>query len=345
MRPRNTKGKIEFVMDHVFWEVIVWIWYKNILFRCVGYRSSQESKWILIGFLLLVSIPGILLQFRRRRNDTSIFMNICTGFGLYAVLTYYEVNPSLVRWILIAAAVFAALYSIVVLCRRIGDKSRVMRILGNRLKRAGRGIRVILSIGLLSIMLIYGTRKLLGTVSIIPSTPPAKQSEVEEQTIANNMDTLILLREENWETLSLKEKLNVLQTVANIERRYLGLPHELNVGATILPEGVVAFYHDGSHQIAVGIDSLLHDPSFELVNSIAHEAYHGLQYRMVDAYDEASEEMKSLMFYDAAAEYKKEFEHYVNGTKDFYGYYGQKCEQDARQYALEAVADYFNRIG
>ena len=35
MRKNNTKDKAEFVFDHVFWIVVVMIWYRNLLFRCL----------------------------------------------------------------------------------------------------------------------------------------------------------------------------------------------------------------------------------------------------------------------------------------------------------------------
>ena len=39
--------------------------------------------------------------------------------------------------------------------------------------------------------------------------------------------------------------------------------------------------------------------------------------------------------------YAEEFSNYKEGARD---YYYQKCEIDAREYAEEAVADYYQRI-
>lgn len=92
------------------------------------------------------------------------------------------------------------------------------------------------------------------------------------------------------------------------------------------------------------MDSLLNDSSYELTDTIAHEAYHSHQHRMVEAYDEASDELKSLLFYYDATLYKEEFADYTDGFKDFCGYYNQECESDARRYARNAADEYFERI-
>ena len=65
---------------------------------------------------------------------------------------------------------------------------------------------------------------------------------------------------------------------------------------------------------------------------------------MADAYNEASDELKPLRLYNGASVYKEEFSDYVDGFKDFCGYYLKKCEEDARRYAENAADEYFERI-
>lgn len=96
--------------------------------------------------------------------------------------------------------------------------------------------------------------------------------------------------------------------------------------------------------IVASLDCLLNDSSDELVNTIAHEAYHSLQYRMIDTYEEANEDMKPLIFYYDASVYKEEFTNYIDGNSDICGYYTKKVEADARSYAKSATYEYFERI-
>ena len=65
---------------------------------------------------------------------------------------------------------------------------------------------------------------------------------------------------------------------------------------------------------------------------------------LVDAYNEAPEEIQKLRIYSNAAQYVDEFATYEDGYEDFFSYYSQQCEKDARKYAEDAVADYYSRI-
>ena len=344
MKAENTKDKIEFIIDHVWWAFIAWIWYNSILFRCLGTHSFMESKWILAGCVVGCCAVGIFLQWRKRRNSFSLFANLAAGYGIYAVATYLPVHKKLIVTILLIAAILALAYSALVFCRKIKNKKKRKKIIIRRLKFAGIGVKNIVCVGLAVIMGTIVFNSIFGIGIIRPSVSAARQSDIDRWTIDNNLDTLSLLEEERWKTLTVEEKLGVLQTIANIEQRYMGLPNELNVGAENLREGWVGYYSDSNHAVIVSMDSLLNDSSYEVVRIVAHEAYHSLQHRMVDAYDEASEEMKTLILFRNASVYKEEFADYTDGLKDFCGYYSQQCESSARTYSKSAADDYFERI-
>lgn len=344
MNAENTKGKIEFIIDHIWWAFIAWLWYKNILFRCLGTHSLKESRMILLGMILCCSILGIALEMKKQRNSISVLMNLIAGFGLYSVFAYLPIKRNLILITFLIAAVLAVLYTSLILCHKIKNRRKFKKILARRIIRAFSGSRNILCTGMAVIMVLIGTNAVFGTSLLRPSVAPAKQSNVEEQTIANNMETLVLLKEDTWKTLSVEEKLNVLQTVANIEQRYLGLPNELNVGAANLREGLAGCYSDSTHEIIVSMDCLLNDSSRELVDTICHEAYHSYQHRVCDSYDEASDEMKSLYLYYDATIYKEEFSNYIDGKEDLCSYYTQTVERHSRRYASSATDEYFERI-
>ena len=79
MNAENTKGRIEFIIDHIWWMFIAWIWYKNILFRCLGHHSLKESRLILLGIVFACCGLGILLEMRKQRNSISVLMNLLAG--------------------------------------------------------------------------------------------------------------------------------------------------------------------------------------------------------------------------------------------------------------------------
>ena len=102
----------------------------------------------------------------------------------------------------------------------------------------------------LMICVILGNSLIFSDVKAVPP----KQNE--EWTIDNNIDAVLRLKEETWSTLSTKERISTLQILANIEARYLGLPHELNVSLGTLTGETIAGYDDRSRTITINVDFL-----------------------------------------------------------------------------------------
>lgn len=152
------------------------------------------------------------------------------------------------------------------------------------------------------------------------------------------------MQEDKWETLTTKQRIDALQTVANIEAHYLGLLNELNVGASNLREFALGCYSDKTHTISIDIEHLENDPVYEVLDTCCHEAYHSYQHRLVDVYNTTDTSSKCLRLYKKAVTYSQKFGNHENGYEDFCSYYYQKCESDARDYAEEAVLDYYERI-
>lgn len=154
----------------------------------------------------------------------------------------------------------------------------------------------------------------------------------------------MLLQEDEWNGLTTKEKQDTLQTVANIEAHYLGLANELNVGIANLGEYTLACYNDRTHTISIDLNHLENDSVYDVLDSCCHEAYHSYQHRLVEAYNAADENLKELRIYKSAIQYGLEFNDYIGGDYDFCSYYYQRCEMDARDYAENAVFDYYKKI-
>ncbi len=175
-----------------------------------------------------------------------------------------------------------------------------------------------------------------------PVEPTNALNDVQSTT--GSMESLILLRDDAWHDLSLKERLGVLQTIANIEKQYLGLPHELIVETADLGDIQIATYRDATHEIQVNVNSLLFDSPQDLVDSICHEAFHAFQHRLIDAYDGADDALKPLRIFRSASIYKEEFNNYADGEDNLLEYMLQECEIDACEYAERSTEDYFDMI-
>ena len=138
--------------------------------------------------------------------------------------------------------------------------------------------------------------------------------------------------------------MDVLQTVTNIEGRYLGIPNKLTVEAKELLDTTLASYLDETHTLYINEDFLSGGPAKEVLTACCHEVYHAYQHRIVDAYHHADEREKDLQIYRKALLYSKEFENYTSGTENYFTYYTQQCEIDARSYAASAADEYMERI-
>ena len=312
--------------------------------KCLNGMSYDQSRTILIAMIVTMTITGIIINIRRNRNGMSVFANVVLPFGVYTALAYMSVNRPLFVTVFILAGSISALFAVAIMCRRISSK-KTWLVIVKRIKRVIVQIQHLFAIGLFATMLLLGVGAFFGSSLLQPEVITTTYEEVEEQTINNNIDSVLMLQEELWVDLSVPERLNILQTVANIERRYLGIPHELNVGVANLGEYTLGCYDDRKHQIIVSLDSLINDPAEEVLNTVCHESYHAYQHCIVSVLENADEESKNLRLFRDARNYAEEFCDYKSGGNGFFDYYYQECEMDAREYAEEAVFDYYKRIG
>ena len=189
-------------------------------------------------------------------------------------------------------SVSVGLYAIYLITYRRKGGS-LCKVISKRASAFVRGSQAFLALGMVIIMLVPCVR-ITGTsgVSQAKSTLP---SVSQEATIANNIDCLSRLNDSDWFSLSFEEKLDVLQAVANIECRYLGISHELNVVAKDMEQGtILGSYSDRTHTISVSVKSLMYDNPYELVDTICHEAYHAYQHCLVDMYNTCDEQILIL---------------------------------------------------
>lgn len=171
-----------------------------------------------------------------------------------------------------------------------------------------------------------------------------KEKTVPEQTIKKNMDTVLLLLEENWKGLTLEERLRVMQVISDIEAHYLGLPYEITVEPQQMEETMKGYYSETIKKIRINEEYLKICTASEALWICCHEMYHCYQYRLVEAYEDADRDLKNLRLYRESVLYQEEFHNYIYGQENYEAYYNQHCEKDARTYAEEAVFDYYRRI-
>lgn len=340
MKKGNTMSIKGYIIDNAFWSLFAMVCYRNLFFRHADGLTFLQSKLLLWGLVIGCVGVGVLSTVNRRRNYTSIVANVLMPYEIYAVITYGNIICDSCLWMLIAIGLVAVGVFICVLVLGYLDPRHdiVASIFhGVWLSRA------VVSVSLVVAFLPVTMNAFLGN-AIFASTEIPRNGIESKVTIADNIDTVANLREEVWEGLTLQERIDTLQVVTNIESSYLGLSHELNVGAEPMEESTIAFYTDRNHQIRINIDYLESFSAKEILDAICHEAYHAYQHRLCDAWDSIDEEYRELIAFENVSSYKDNFANYKDTDDDFLAYYLLECEQAARQYAEESVEDYYYKI-
>lgn len=342
---RQNPGRLwSYLGDCVFYTAISMIWYRGLLFRCMPEMTYAESKgllWLMVGISVIVYTVFFDIHVW---TGWTIVKALSIPYGVYTIIAYSKTAGLWMTIVLGAATIIALAYSVFLLSQKIRNSKNKVKIIKRRLYRCSVGTQSIITVALLVVMGIIGANGVFGNNILASSVPAIASKQNAAQTISNNIDTVLLLQEEEWVSLTTQEKLDTLQTVANIEAHYLGLPNELNVGAANLDEDTLACYDDRTYTISIDLNHLESASVYDVLESCCHEAYHSYQHRLVDAYNSTDEYLRGLRLFDMAAQYNYEFDDYANGNSEFYAYYFQDCEIDARDYAEDAVEDYYNRI-
>ncbi len=340
----SREGKLEFIIDHAVWLLTLMFLHRALVFRCPERLPLSASKAILWGIVAVSCFISVCLEMKNNRRLYNAVFNVLFGFGIYTAIAYYGIRPKLITTSLFIALLLILLLLCTLIIRKRRDAIIHKRNLRFRIPVLLSAVHKIITASLAVIMIIIGMDKVWSSSLVKPSVSPSAKEKVQEQTIANHILTLSALGDGSWNTKTIKEKLDVLQTAANIEQHYLGLPHELYVGASDLNEDESGHYEDSIRQITISINRLMQDSPWDVLGTVCHEAYHCYQYRLIDVMNSIDERDRNLNLFRKAHAYSEEFDHYNDGKGDLLAYYSQHCEIDAWDYAEEAVADYQRRI-
>lgn len=342
----NRMEKGSFLFQQLLWGIVAMVWYNNLLFRCAGNLTLFQSRLLLWALFAAGCVLGILREFRSSRNAFSIFCNLATGLGIYTAMAYSDVHPAAAPVLLAVAGAASLLCMLQIWGQPIqsGKPNRRARLFRRRLGRSAAAAHSLLSLALSAEMILILVPTLFGAAILSASAEPTMAVQDGEQTIAGNMQTLLLLQTDRWEELSLQQRLDVLQTAANIEQSYLGLPNELNVASDDMETSTSGYYEDATHQIVVSLRDLKSAAPVDLLDTICHEACHSYQHRLAELYESVGEESRALRLFRNTQRYVDEFQDYQTGSEDFDAYYSQACETDARVYAETRVDLYCEQI-
>lgn len=345
---RHTFGSCkDYVIETLFWTIIAFIWYENLFFTNIDGKTIGESNVVLIVIIVLATAVNTLITISWNRTTASAITALLIPYGIYTYITYVDYMPIAYKFIAgvaIGLCVFATIY---ILSVKLHAKNKRQRAL-KKTRMAYSTFRFVGAAASISLIICLFCNVYLGGALLSPSEKPAT-TYGEEYTIASNMDTVLLLQENQWQELSLEERMDVLQIICNIEGNYLGLNHGIHIYASKLDEDVLGYYNDSASSIQISVDLLESGDPYSTLECVCHEMCHAGQARYVEIFEGLDDEAKKSYFLYDASIYAEEFHDYKNASttddaSDYIEYYGQRCEQTARNYARAAVSEYYKKI-
>lgn len=340
---QNSMTKKDYIMEHLIWGLLVFVWFKMFLFRCIPHCTYTES---LIGFVLIslfVIAIGILTSFNRNRNYKNLAGNIVLSWGVFVCISYSDIYKKRITYTLIVMVIVSLLLSAAVLLRRIRKKNRYRKIVIQRMGQVATLWKKNATIASLFIVIPLAFSSMLyGTV--LNSKFEVAKVYGEEHSLKANIKIISDIEPARWKALNLQEKLLVAQKIVNVEARYYGLTHEILVGVADLSAGTLACYKDSTHQIIIALDYIENSYSYYVLRSLLHEVHHAYQYNQVELYKNVDKQYQNLSIFYEASIYMSEFKEYKDGAEDFDAYYTQLSEINAREAGEIEPLEYIEAI-
>ncbi len=319
--------------------------YRATIFRCLSFNTFDESKatlWVIWGVCLVVTY---LLTFRRKRNYFSLFTNTVLPFGIYSAMAYDDLH-----YFVLAAIGF----SMIILCGAFNLALILFNDLPADLNEAARMLKrsVIhclsctksIAAVCLSVLIVYiSGLYAFDSPSIIPAVKPAVEVEKNKaEAVEKNMPVISKIDETIWKNLSLEDRMDVMQTLANVEKAHLGISHEVNVRADSLGLGTYGTYDHSKHEVTINVQVIMEDESTQAVTTLCHEMRHAFQHDSAEAFLSLSKEYQGLIIFDDMRDFYENFEDYQIASRDgFEEYESQTVEADSREYSEKRTAFYF----
>ena len=343
-----TASKSSYFWDNLFWGGILFFLFMKILFRPLsGWNYSYSKRFLMLWLLGWMGVC-ILVQWRKHRFSIYPFFNAAVPLGIYAVLAYAAITPLSV-WLPLCAGVLLSARCVwnVLRCRRFARIEDPVQRRKVRVTHIARDVYTYMGMGLTVVLLVMGLRTCLHIPLFAPEKVEMTVSASDQEnrhTIEGHLDQLQKLQDGSWDKLSAQEKINVLQAVLLIEKESLGLPDAVSMGVYNQSEHTLGAFSDQDTEILISYDHILQENSWEMVETVCHEAYHCYQHRLIALYEKSDPEFRKLEVFRHVPDYIEEFGHYISGDEDYEGYYNQYCERDAREYASSAAVYYELKI-
>lgn len=305
-----------------------------------------------IGIFINIVIQFFVLFFlsnnaQFRMNYLDIIINLMSAYSLHILITFdFGLFDTLyLNYDLFFK--FAEIYALIIIIDFL-DLLNISSIV-YFLNRIIRFLRILLCITVIFYYCFNGYNLIYSnnfSYQEIPNTSSTSDIVTTELTYEQSLYNLQnKLTEDNWNSLTYDEKIELLQEVVECESLYLGIKdYPLVYTKSLTNLSKLAFYSNSKNEICINDYIIDISTLSSSLNIILHETYHTYQHELCDAYAQLDDESKKLYIFNDIEQYIYEFTNYIDCENDYDGYYDQLCELYAREHAENRVSFYYNEM-
>ena len=323
---------------------IVAMAFAGLLLYC---KSDQAQDWLHSVFpswdmelLKTVTVATecigctmLFALFKCRRGLFDLYFNAIVPIGI--VMIAGALSCYWWMWIVIPIALFIA-YTASRFLMMILDEDKDLRCIDYI-----RYTLVVLTIALMVILPLGGLNAYSHT-SNIGDISDMSMEEAQKQ----HRENCFNLEKETWSALTLQEKLDLLQAICDYESEFvLGCESVKIYSGMTSRDTVLGEYSNQTRSFTINEEHLMYGDVEDIIDTVLHELRHAYQYTWVEMYasleTHIKDEYKDLLPFKQAQSFSAEFSDYCSGEDDFYRYFTQDVERDAREWAAKRIKEYY----
>lgn len=333
MKTNNKMSKLVYLSLVFFINLLSVILFFRFLYNEALFTFEGLFSIIYISCIVL----GLLITYRKHRTIKSAVYVVMVPLGIYCFVAYNSAWTIISDVILLICYIYICVQTFQKPIPKSKDKNLINIIRVKKMVKTGHSM-----LGLYSSVLVI-------TVIIVSMFSGSTLAKAKDDRSFEKQSSITFSLDE-WKRADSDSKLSYAKEIIDFECTKLNIkPLELAISSK-MSNTRLAYYSDNQSKIVINKNHLNNDSVFEICNTIAHECFHSAQYSLIlnGEYYSGDTDIETDIS-DRINTYKVEFEDYRSfndvdvelNYKEFFDYYTQKCEVDARSYGdIEAVVLY-----
>lgn len=342
---RNTLDKLEYILNQLWYAFLAAVFFRTHCFILLFDFDKSVSSIIYWSMLVLLTLWGVKMTYKKRRNYFSVFVNCVFPNGVYMLISYMEYFTTAYKVIVLVTCAIVAVFGLMLLLTITKPNASFKKRFQNKCKLFVRGSRNIMAVGMSVMIVCIGLNVMFGNPLYKLDTPYRTIYSTKPFALNDKKESFSKLKPEIWDdSLSFEEKQEIIDDVVATEVASLGITRPVRVGYSVLDENTLGSYNSNIRQILIDIDFFKTASSKEALEVVIHEVYHAYEHDQVIALRYVPESYRGLALFNDTVKYADEFDDYTSGEEDYWAYASQRVEADADEYAVKAAAEYLEYI-